>query len=99
MLRTLITFVLLVLIVLLGAVFAVQNPGSMALDLGVARFEEIRISVAFAVTFGAGWLFGLACCGVAMLRVLQQRRRLRRSLRAAEREISSLRSRPLRDAH
>jgi uncharacterized membrane protein YciS (DUF1049 family) len=92
--------VLVALIVLLAvAVFSVQNPGVIELDLGVARLDEVRVSVAFAIAFGAGWAFGVLCCIGVVMRLLHQRRRLRRGLRDAEAEARSLRTLPVRDAH
>jgi lipopolysaccharide assembly protein A len=99
MLRNLLTAVIVVLVALLAAVFAAQNPGLITLDLGAVELVDARISVVFVVTFALGWLFGLACCVVALLRLINQRRRLRRQLAAAEAEVSSLRSLPLHDAH
>ena len=99
MLRRLFAVALAILVAVAAAVFAHQNPGVMPLDLGVVELAEVRISVAFAVTFGLGWLFGLICCTGLVLRLLNQRRSLRRSLREAETEVSSLRSLPIRDAH
>jgi uncharacterized membrane protein YciS (DUF1049 family) len=99
MLLRIVAVALAALVALGAAVFAVQNPGTIALDLGVAALAEVRVSVAFAATFALGWLFGLLCCVLPMLRLIGQRRALRRELRAAKTEVSSLRSLPLRDAH
>lgn len=99
MLRKLMAVVLLALVVAVAAVFAVQNPGVMSIDIGVTVLNEARVSVAFAVAFALGWLFGLLCCVMPLLRLLRRRRRLERELREARTEVSSLRSLPLRDAH
>jgi uncharacterized integral membrane protein len=78
-------------------VFTSSNPGYVDLDL---FFVQIRpsIALAFAVTFVFGWLFGLMCTSVFILRLLNERRQLRRALRNSEAEVSSLRSLPLVDA-
>ena len=89
---------LLTLIVLLAAVFAYTNPGSISVDVGFARLEDVSLAVAFATAFALGWLFGLACAAFALLRMSTERRRMRRELRRAEAEISGLRSIPLHDA-
>ncbi|MCC5868657.1 MAG: LapA family protein [Gammaproteobacteria bacterium] len=99
MLRNVLTILLLVLVALFAAVFAAQNPGVMTLDLGVIELVDARISVVFVATFALGWLFGLLCCVYALLRLIYQRRNLRRKLETAQSEISSLRSLPMHDAH
>ena len=99
MLRTLVTFVLLALAALVAVVFAVQNPGRMTLELAVVRLDEVRIPVAFVVTFALGWLFGLACCAVTLARHGRERLRLRRALEGAERQVRGLRSLADDDAH
>jgi len=50
------------------------------------------------VTFVICWVFGLLCTTVFILRLVNERRQLRRSLRHSESEVSSLRSLPLADA-
>ena len=97
--RKIALFASLLLVVLLAAVFAFNNPGNITVDVGFTRFEEVSVSLAFVVCFAIGWVFGLLSAGVAMLRLAGERRRLRRDLRLAEAEISSLRSLPLHDAN
>ncbi len=99
MLRTVLVIILIVLVALGAAVFAAQNPGVLTLDLGVIELVDVRVSVAFVATFALGWVFGLLCCVYALLRMVNQRRRLRRRLDAAQTEISTLRSLPMHDAH
>lgn len=78
-------------------VFTSSNPGFVDLDL---FFIQVRpsIALAFAVTFVIGWLFGLLCTTVFILRLMNERRHLRRALRNAEAEVSTLRSLPMVDA-
>lgn len=86
------------LFVLIAALFAYNNPDPIVVDTGFARFENVSLSAALAIAFATGWLFGLLCAGIALLRMAGERRRLRRDLRFAEAEISSLRNLPLQDA-
>jgi uncharacterized integral membrane protein len=89
---------LLVLIIfLLMLLFTSINPGVIKIDLAFVEVEP-SIPVAFAVTFVLGWLFGLACMSVFVVKLINERRRLRKSLRVAESEVSSLRSLPIADA-
>ena len=89
----------LLVIVLLASVFTYSNPDTIAVDIGFVRLEEVSMSVAFAVCFAVGWLFGLLSAGIALIRIVSERRQLRRNLRLAEAEVSSLRSLPLHDAN
>ena len=91
-------FFAFLLVVLIAAVFAWNNPGTLDVDIAFSRFENVSIPVAFAVAFAVGWLAGLISAGAAILRMAGERRRLRRKLRLAETEVSGLRSLPLQDA-
>ena len=88
----------LLLVVLLAAVFAYNNPQQIAIDIGFVRLDAVPVPVAFVVCLGIGWVLGLVSAGVALLRMSRERRRLRRELRLAEAEVRSLRSLPLHDA-
>lgn len=97
--RKIALFLSLLVIALLAAVFAYNNPDNIAVDIGFARFEDVSVSLAFVVCFAVGWAFGLLSAGIAVIRMAGERRRLRRELRLAEAEVSSLRSLPLHDAN
>lgn len=86
---------LAILIVML--VFTRLNPGMIEVDLAVQKVET-SIPLAFTVAFVAGWLFGLACLAAYIIRLINERRQLRKSVRLAEAEVSSLRSLPISDA-
>ena len=89
--------ILVVLIFLLMLWFTNSNPGIVSLDLA---FGIVRPSIplAFSVTFVMGWVFGLFCTSLFILRLVNERRRLRRALSHSESEVSSLRNLPLTDA-
>lgn len=90
--------VLLVLIILgLMLVFTRLNPGTVGIDLAVGTVES-SIPLAFTFAFAVGWLFGLLCMAFVVMRLINERRRLRKALRNTEVEISSLRNLPLSDA-
>ena len=91
-------FLALLLVVLIAAVFAWNNPGAIDIDVAFTRFVNVPVTVAFAAALAVGWLAGLLSAGAAVLRMAAERRRLRRKLRLAEAEVSSLRSLPLQDA-
>lgn len=89
--------ILVVLVFATMLVFTSSNPGFVDLDL---FFTTVRPSIplAFSVTFVLGWVFGLLCTVVFILRLVNERRKLRRQLRNTESELSSLRNLPLADA-
>ena len=88
---------LVVLIFIAMVVFTAGNPGEVAVNILHWEFSA-PISLAFTIAFAIGWLFGLVCMGLYALKVANERRMLRRSLRMSENEVSSLRSLPLNDA-
>ncbi len=97
MLRRIITLAVIFLLLVVVVVFTWLNRGPISLDLGFFAVDT-QIAVAFTITFALGWLFGLFCAGFFVLKSMNERRRLRKSLAAAEQEVSSLRSLPLQDA-
>ena len=97
MIRTLSTVLVLAVFILLAAVFTWLNPGMVQLDLAFAPVELSK-SLAFLIAFVAGWGFGLLSCSAVLLRLVHQRRKLRRSVRLAEAEVKNLRGLPMQDA-
>jgi putative membrane protein len=89
--------IVIVVIFALMLWFTRINPGTLQIDLAFGTIEP-SIAMAFAITFVFGWLFGLACTSLFIIRVVNERRRLRKALRIAESEVSSLRSLPIADA-
>ena len=89
--------ILIVLIVIVMATFTANNTGMIDIDLAFAKVNT-SVPLAFTVTFALGWLFGVLCLGFYALKLVNERRVLRRSLRMSENEVSSLRSLPLSDA-
>ncbi len=91
------------LIILLIAIFGVMvvfsylNTGDVEVDLAFVNITT-SISIAFTVTLVVGWLLGVVSMGLFALRLVNERRTLRRALRVSESEVSSLRNLPLSDA-
>ena len=97
MVRNILFFLVLLSGLLLATAFAALNPGVIGLDL--AFFEtEITKSLALIGAFGVGWLFGLVCAGLVLLKSANERRQLRKSLSLAEAEVRALRNMPIQDA-
>lgn len=97
MLRRVLIGIGLLLIVIAMFAFASVNSGTIDVDLLFARVNT-SIPVAFAVTLAIGWAFGLLCTALWALRLVNERRALRRALKLSESEVSSLRTLPLNDA-
>lgn len=77
--------------------FTSINPGTMTIDLAFLTVQP-TIPLALAVTFVLGWLFGILCASGYVLKLLNERRRLRSSVQSMETEVSSLRNLPIADA-
>ncbi len=97
MVRNILFFLVLLAGLLLVTAFAALNPGTIRLDL--AFFEtEVTKSLALIAAFGIGWVFGLICAGLVLLKGMHERRLLRKSLGLAEAEVRTLRNMPIQDA-
>jgi len=90
---------ILLLILVFGVivVFSYLNKGDVEVNLAFVSITT-SISIAFTVTLVAGWLLGVISMGVFALRLVNERRSLRRALRVSESEVTSLRNLPLSDA-
>ena len=81
----------LISLLLLTGVFAFSNPQPIDVDIGLVRFEQVSMAIAFAITLALGWLLGVLSAGLALWRSAAEKRRLRQDLKYAEAE---LRARP-----
>lgn len=89
--------ILIVVIAIFMATFTAINTGTVDIDLAFAQFTK-PLPLVLTVTFAFGWLFGILCMGFFALKLVNERRVLRRSLRSSESEVTSLRGLPLSDA-
>ena len=89
--RRLVFAAVLILLMLLTGVFAYSNPQPIDVDIGFARFEQVSMALAFAITLVLGWLLGVVAAGLALWRSAGEKRRLKQDLKYAEAE---LRARP-----
>jgi uncharacterized integral membrane protein len=90
-------FGILLIVFLIAVVFASVNSGELTLDLAFTEVDT-TVSLAMLSFFAAGWLFGVACVTFFVLKLAGERRQLRKSLRLAEAEVTSLRRMPTQDA-
>jgi putative membrane protein len=96
--KRIITFIVLLLVTLLGLTFALMNAESVKLDYYFGSMQApLSLVVVVAIIIGAG-LGVFASMGI----VLGQKRelaKLRKSAKIAEEEVSNLRALPLKDTH
>lgn len=96
MIRNLLMFLVLFTAIAVTVVFAALNQGLVQVDLAFF-IVEVQKSLAFILAFGFGALFGMFCALLLLLKLLNDRRRLRKSLKLAEAEVLSLREIPSTD--
>ena len=70
-------------------VFAYSNPDPIDVDIGLMRFEQVSMAIAFAIVLTVGWLFGLLSAAIALWRSAGEKRRLRQDLKYAEAELQT----------
>lgn len=96
--KRIVTFILLLLVSLLGLSFALMNAETVQINYYLGNFQApLSLVVVIAIIVGA-CLGVLASTGI----VLKQKRelaRLRKSNKLAEQEVSNLRVLPLKDSH
>ena len=97
MLKRVSLLVLIIVIAILMATFTAINTGTVDIDLAFAKFTK-PLPLVLTVSFAVGWLFGILCMGFFAIKLINERRVLRRSLRLSESEVTSLRGLPLNDA-
>ena len=97
MLKRIVILVLFLVILVAMLIFTKLNSGLIEIDLAF-RTVTSSIPLAFTMTFVMGLLFGLLCTAIFAIRLINERRQLRKSLRLLESEIHSLRNLPLNDA-
>jgi uncharacterized integral membrane protein len=98
-LRRILFATLSIALILLAAMFAYSNPTPIDVDIGFVKLEHVSLALAFAFVFVAGWLFGLITVALTLLRHTTEKRRLKKSLRHAEAELTTLRAPQAEDAN
>ena len=98
-LRRILFATLSIVLILLAAMFAYSNPNPIDIDIGFVKLERVSLALAFAFVFVAGWLFGLITVALTLVRHTTEKRPLKKSLRHAEAELTTLRAPQLEDAN
>ena len=97
--RKFVVYITLVFILVLAAALTYNNQAIVSVDLGIAKFENVPLSIAIIISFAIGWLFGLLAAGIALIRIAAERRKLRRELQLVEVELNRIRRHPLQNAN
>ncbi|MEL7024665.1 MAG: LapA family protein [Pseudomonadota bacterium] len=98
MIQRIVTLVVLLCVAALAAVFASANTDAIRVDLLYAVYE-LPQSLVIMGAMVVGVLIGVLCASLVLVRIFNERRKLRKALRVAEAEVKSLRSLPLHDAN
>ncbi|EKD54591.1 MAG: putative membrane protein [uncultured bacterium] len=93
-----ITYLLLLVIILIGITFALLNPNIVTVHYYIGE-ETLPLSLLLVVIFALGCFLGLLVGGWLLLKVKIKIYRLRHRLKVAEKEIQNLRAIPLQDRH
>lgn len=94
--RRALVVLLLVLVLVFGLLFSMQNAQTVPLDLLALQLRERPLAVWLLAAFALGGIAGLAAGSLALVKVQAHRYRLRRRLETCERELSELRGSALR---
>lgn len=97
MLKRIALIVVILLVAAVVFVFTSLNTGDMDVNLAFATITR-PVPWVLTATFVLGWVFGILCMGFYALKLVNERRALRRSLRMSQTEVTSLRNLPLSDA-
>jgi putative membrane protein len=91
-----IKLILLMLIVMLGAVFAVLNAEPVQFNYYFGS-RELPLSLIMTMALGAGALLGIFACMGLMFGMKRENIQLRRKSQLASQEVNNLRALPLKD--
>ncbi|MDB6062062.1 MAG: hypothetical protein JWM78_2165 [Verrucomicrobiaceae bacterium] len=88
--RRFLIVLLLLLVLIFGLLFSLQNAQSVPLDLLALQLRERPLAVWLLVAFAVGGIAGMIASSAALLRLQANRYRLRRRLEQCERELAEL---------
>lgn len=80
MFKRIFTAVLFILALVIAVLFTAMNPGEIELELGFTLLR-VPLGLAFMLAIALGWLLGILSVMPRMLRLVNERRRLRGELR------------------
>lgn len=93
-----ITYILLLIVILMGITFAVLNPAAVTIQYYIGQ-KTISLSLLLVLVFTVGCLVGLLVGCWLLLKVKVKNYHLKQQLKVAEKEVQNLRAIPLQDKH
>ena len=78
--------------------FTSINQNSIRIDFGFVVFEP-SVVLGVSLIFILGWIFGLLCSMVYIIKLTNEQRNLKSNLKDAQSELSVLRQLPTKDAN
>lgn len=94
--KRIIVIAILVLVLLFGLLFTLQNSAQVSLDLLVVQLEQQRLAIWLVLAFIVGGLIGLLVSSLTIVRLKGREAALRRKLAHRDQELSKLRTAPLK---
>ncbi len=91
------TFLILCLVVFVGVVFAVLNAQPVLLNYYFG-IREMPLSLVFILALIVGSVLGILASISLLIRSRREMQKLRKAAKLAEKEVTNLRSLPIRDA-
>ena len=96
--KRIISYVLLLLLVLSGILFAVLNSQNVQLNYYFGS-KDMALSLLLIITIIFGTLLGILVSAGHLLRARHDISRLKKTVQLAEREVVNLRTIPIKDSH
>lgn len=91
-----IKWIVLLLVLLFGLLFATLNSGTIQLNFYLGEVE-LPLAVTLVIALALGAVLGVASTVGIILRLRRQLGRARKELRNSQKELSSLRSMPIKE--
>lgn len=92
------TFVMILLIIILGVTFATLNSTAVTVNYYLAK-ATLPLSLLIVIVFALGGLVGIAIGLWLFFKLKLKNYRLKQQLKLAEKEIENLRAIPLQNKH
>ena len=93
-----ILYIILLIIVLLGATFAYLNADLVTFNYYLGE-RLIPLSLLLVLSLGVGLLLGIFVMAVSWIRLKKNNRSLKKNLKCAQQEVENLRAIPIQNSH
>ena len=98
MLKRISIILVIISIFFLVIYFTSINQNSIRIDFGFVVFEP-SVVLGVSLIFILGWIFGLLCSMLYIIKLTNEQRNLKSNLKDAQSELSGLRQLPTKDAN